>query len=48
MRVLWTQIAIDHLTNIFEYIAFNSSTYAKRMIDRITRRSAQIDPPPPA
>jgi addiction module RelE/StbE family toxin len=42
MRVLWTQNAIDHLTNIFEYIAFNSPTYAMRMVDRITKRSEQI------
>jgi len=42
MRVLWTENAIDHLTNIYEYIAINSPTYARRMIDRITRRSEQI------
>lgn len=42
MRVRWTENAIDHLANIYEYIAFNSPTYARRMIDRITRRSEQI------
>ncbi len=42
MRVLWTENAIDHLANIYEYIAFNSPTYARRMIDRITRRTEQI------
>ena len=42
MRVLWTENAIDHLANIYEYIAVNSPTYARRMIDRITRRSEQI------
>ncbi len=42
MRVRWTENAIDHLSNIYEYIAFNSPTYARRMIDRITRRSEQI------
>ena len=42
MRVCWTENAIDHLANIYEYIAFNSPTYARRMIDRITRRSEQI------
>jgi len=31
MRVLWTQNAIDHLTNVFEYIPFNSPTYARRI-----------------
>ena len=42
MRVHWTQNSIDHLVNIYEYIALNSPTYAKRMVDRITRRSEQI------
>jgi plasmid stabilization system protein ParE len=32
MRVLWTENAIDHLANIYEYIAVNSPTYARRMI----------------
>ncbi len=36
MRVHWTNNAIEHLTNIYEYIALNSSTYAKQMVDRIT------------
>jgi len=42
MRVHWTENAVDHLAHIYEYIAFNSPTYARRMIDRITRRSEQI------
>ncbi len=42
MRVHWTENAIGHLVNIYEYIAINSSTYGKRMVDRITRRSEQI------
>ncbi len=42
MRVHWTQNAIEHLVNIYEYIALNSPTYAKRMVDRITRRSERI------
>lgn len=42
MRVHWTNNAVDHLVNIFEYIALNSPTYAKQMVDRITRRSSQI------
>jgi len=42
MRIHWTQNAIEHLVNIYEYIALNSPTYAKRMVDRITRRSEQI------
>ena len=42
MNVHWTDNAIEHLTSIYEYIAINSPTYAKGMVDRITRRSSQI------
>ena len=42
MRVFWTQNAIEHLVNIYEHTALNSSTYANRMVDRITHRSEQI------
>lgn len=46
MRVHWTNNAIEHLVNIYEHIALNSPTYAKRMMDRITRRSEQITDQP--
>jgi len=46
MRVHWTNNAIEHLVNIYEYIALNSPTYAKQMVNRITRRSAQIGDQP--
>jgi plasmid stabilization system protein ParE len=42
VRVHWTNNAVDHPVNIYEYIALNSPTYAKLMVDRITRRSEQI------
>ena len=42
MKVHWTHNAVEHLVKIYEYIALNSPTYAKRMVDKITRRSAQI------
>ncbi len=42
MKVFWTKNAINHLADIYEYIAFNLSTYARHMIDRITRRTEQI------
>lgn len=42
MKVYWTQNAIEHLANIYEYIALNSAMYAKGMVDKITRRSGQI------
>ena len=42
MNVHFTENAIEHLAGIYEYISLNSPTYAKRMIDKITRRSSQI------
>ena len=42
MKVYWTDNSIGHLLGIYEYIARNSPVYAKRVIDRITRRSEQI------
>ncbi|MEW5692566.1 MAG: type II toxin-antitoxin system RelE/ParE family toxin [Candidatus Hydrogenedentota bacterium] len=42
MRVHWTNNAITHLVDIYEYIAHDSPVYAKRMVDRLTRRSEQI------
>jgi len=42
MKVHWTKNAIEHLIKIHEYIAANSPAYAKRMVDKITKRSTQI------
>jgi len=42
MRVHWTDNAIEHLVGIYTYISQNSPVYAKRMVDKITRRSEQI------
>jgi len=42
MKVVWTQTALNHLTDIFGYIARDSEQYAGRMVDRITSRSKQI------
>ena len=39
MKVYWTQNAAEHLVNIYEYIALDSPTYAKRKVDKSTRRS---------
>jgi plasmid stabilization system protein ParE len=36
MKVQWTDNAIAHLVNIYEYIALNSPIYAKQMVDKIT------------
>ena len=42
MTVCWTRTALDHLDAIHAYIAQNSPEYAKRVVDRLTRRSQQI------
>ena len=42
MTVVWTETAQEHLDEIYRYIARDSELYAKRMVDRLTRRSVQI------
>jgi toxin ParE1/3/4 len=42
MKVHWTDTAQGHLSAIHAYIAQDSPSYAKRMVDRLTRRSQQI------
>lgn len=42
MNVHWTFAALGHLLAIYEYIARDSSLYAQRMVDKLTRRSEQI------
>jgi toxin ParE1/3/4 len=46
MKVHWTDTAIDHLSGIYDYIALDVEEYAKRMVDRLTKRSEQIDNSP--
>jgi len=41
MKVHWTNTAEGHLDAIYAYIALDSLEYAKRMVDRITRRYQQ-------
>jgi toxin ParE1/3/4 len=42
MKVHWTVTAEAHLDAIYTHIAQDSPEYAKRMVDRLTRRSQQI------
>lgn len=42
MRVHSTNTAIEHLIAIYDSVARDSPTFAKRLIDRVTRRSEQI------
>jgi len=43
MKVVWSQTALGHLTDIYEYISRDSKRYALRMVDRITSRTKQIE-----
>ena len=42
MKVYWTSTATRHLQKIHDYIAADSAIFARRMIDRLTRRTKQI------
>ena len=42
MKVHWTETAERHLNAIYGFIAQDSTTYALRTVDRITRKSQQI------
>jgi len=42
MKVHWTDTAQAHLSAIHAYIAQDSPHFAKRIVDRLTRRSQQI------
>ena len=42
MKVHWTRTAERHLDAIHSYIAQDSPEYARRMVDRLTKRSQQI------
>ena len=42
MKVHWTATAQAHLHAIHAYIAQDSASFAKRTVDRLTRRSQQI------
>jgi len=42
MKVHWTDTAGGHIDAIYAYIAQDSPEYARRVVDRLTRRSQQI------
>lgn len=42
MNVDWTANAIRQLNGIYDYISNDSEHYARRMVDRLTARSIQI------
>lgn len=42
MIVHWTETATRHLQAIHDYVAQNSRRYAQALVDRITRRTANL------
>jgi toxin ParE1/3/4 len=42
MKILWTDAAVAQLEAIHDYVAQTSPAYARRIVDRLTRRSIQI------
>ena len=42
MKVLWTDAAIAQLEAVYNYVAQTSPEYARRIVDKLTRRSKQI------
>ncbi len=42
MKVVWTEEAQAHLDGIYQYIARDAPLYAKRVVDKLTRRSEQL------
>jgi toxin ParE1/3/4 len=42
MRVHWANTAEGHLDAIYDYISQDSPEYARRVVDRLIRRSEQI------
>ena len=42
MKVLWTDSALAQLAAIHSYVAQTSPEYARRIVDKLTRRSLQI------
>ena len=42
MKINWTRTAQAHLDSIYNYISKDSTSYAKKVVDRITLKSIQI------
>jgi toxin ParE1/3/4 len=42
VRILWTDAAVAQLEALSDYVAQTSPEYARRIVDRLTKRSLQI------
>ena len=43
MKVKWTATARKHLKGVHDYVAADSPAYARRLVDRLTRRTEQLE-----
>jgi addiction module RelE/StbE family toxin len=46
VKIVWTELSVEDLREIFEYISKNSAHYARITIDRIYSRGHQISTNP--
>jgi len=42
MKVVWTEEALAHLDDIYQYIARDAPFYAKQTVNKLTRRSEHL------
>ena len=46
VKIVWTELSVEDLRDIFDYISKNSSQYARITVDRIYKRTNQISTNP--
>ena len=46
VKVVWTEVSVEDLREIFDYISKNSFHYARITVDRIYKRADQISKNP--
>ena len=46
VKIVWTELSVEDLREIFDYISKNSTQYAKITVDRIYKRANQISSNP--
>lgn len=43
VRIIWTELALDDLKNIHDYVSRESHVYAIRLVDKIIGRVQQLE-----
>ncbi len=46
VKIVWTELSVEDLHDIFDYISQNSTQYARITVDRIYKRANQISTNP--